>query len=75
MLIIDIPQRGPLELHHAVFDINGTGMDSSAFTRRLMEKNVLASGISPTEIRVVTHMDVDRSACERALAAIDEICG
>jgi len=39
-----------------------------------MEKNVLASGISPTDIRIVTHMDVDREACERALAAISEIC-
>jgi threonine aldolase len=57
-----------------VFEISGTGMDSAAFTRKLMEKNVLASGISPTEIRVVTHMDVDRSACEQALAAITEIC-
>jgi len=57
-----------------VFDISGSGMDSAAFTRKLMEENVLASGISPTEIRIVTHMDVDRSACERALAAIREIC-
>jgi threonine aldolase len=56
-----------------VFDISGTGMDSAAFTRKLMEKNVLASGISPTEVRIVTHMDVDRSACERALGAITEI--
>jgi threonine aldolase len=57
-----------------VFEISGTGMDSAAFTRKLMEKNVLASGISPTEIRIVTHMDVDRPACERALGAIGEIC-
>src|SRR5438270_1807233 len=58
-----------------VFEISGTGMDSATFTRKVMEKNVLASGISPTEIRIVTHMDVDRSACERALAAIAEVCG
>src|SRR3954467_4910991 len=57
-----------------VFAISGTGMDSATFTRKLMEKNVLASGISPTEIRIVTHMDVDRSACERGLAAIGEVC-
>src|SRR3954468_8895849 len=57
-----------------VFDISGTGMDSATFTRKLIEKNVLASGISPTEIRIVTHMDVDRGACERALEAIGEIC-
>ena len=56
-----------------VFEISGTGMDSATFTRKLMEKNVLASGISPTEIRIVTHMDVDRSACERALDAIQAV--
>ncbi len=58
-----------------VFDISGTGMDSATFTRKLVEKNVLASGISPTEVRIVTHMDVDRAACERGLAAIKEVCG
>lgn len=63
-----------VETNIIVFEISGTGMDSAAFTRKLMEKNVLASGISPTEIRIVTHMDVDRSACERALGAISEIC-
>ncbi len=57
-----------------VFDISGTAMDSAVFTRKLMEKNVLASGISPTEIRIVTHMDVDRAACERGLEAIKEVC-
>src|SRR4051812_7479982 len=57
-----------------VFEISGTGMDSATFTRKLMEKNVLASGISPTEVRIVTHMDVDRGACERGLAAIGEVC-
>ena len=58
-----------------VFDITGTGMDSGVFTRKLMEKNVLASGISPTEIRVVTHIDVDRAACERELDAIRRAVG
>jgi threonine aldolase len=63
-----------VETNIIVFEISGTGMDSTAFTRKLMEKNVLASGISPTEIRIVTHMDVDRGACARALEAIQEIC-
>jgi threonine aldolase len=63
-----------VETNIIVFEISGTGMDSAAFTRKLMEKNVLASGISPTEIRVVTHMDVNRAACERGLEAIEAIC-
>ena len=67
--------NGKVQTNIVVFDISGTGVDSAAFTRKLMEKNVLASGISPTEIRIVTHMDLDRNACERALAAVGEVCG
>ena len=69
-----IKLNGKVETNIVVFDISGAGMDSATFTRKLMEKNVLASGISPTEIRIVTHVDVNRNACERALAAITEIC-
>jgi threonine aldolase len=69
-----IKLNGKVQTNIVVFEISGTGMDSGAFTRKLMEKNVLASGISPTEIRIVTHMDVDRVACERALAAMSEVC-
>jgi len=68
-----IKLNGKVETNIVVFDISGTGMDSATFTRKLMEKNVLASGISPTEIRIVTHTDVDRGGCERALAAITEM--
>ena len=67
-----IKLNGKVQTNIVVFDISGTGMDSATFARKLMEKNVLASGISPTEIRIVTHMDVDRGACERALAVITE---
>jgi hypothetical protein len=35
---------------------------------------VLANGIDPQTMRMVTHMDVDRAGCERALKAIHAIC-
>jgi len=57
-----------------IFDIRGTGMNAAEFSRRLAEKNVLANGISPEHMRFVTHLDVDRTACEYALRAIEEIC-
>ena len=57
-----------------VFEISGTGMDSAQFTRRLGERNVLANGVSPTAMRMVTHMDVDRAGCEQALEVVREIC-
>jgi threonine aldolase len=58
-----------------VFDIAGTGMNSAEFSRRLAESNVLANGIDPQTMRMVTHMDVDRAGCERALAAVRTIGG
>jgi threonine aldolase len=50
-----------------VCDISGTGLNSVDFSRRLAEHNVLANGVGPTAMRFVTHMDVDRAGCERAL--------
>ncbi len=57
-----------------VFDISGTGMSSEEMARELAAKNILASGIGPQAIRLVTHTDVDRAACTRALEGIREIC-
>jgi threonine aldolase len=57
-----------------VFDISGTGMTTSEFSQRLAEKNVLANGINPEVMRFVTHLDVDRAACEHAIRVIEEIC-
>jgi threonine aldolase len=58
-----------------VFDIRATSMTTAEFSRRLAEKNVLANGINPELMRFVTHLDVDRAACEHAIRIIEEICG
>lgn len=57
-----------------VFDISGTGMTTSELSQRLAEKNILANGINPELMRFVTHLDVDRAACEHAVRVIEEIC-
>src|SRR6266571_8157211 len=57
-----------------IFDINGTGMNSAEMSRRFGKRNVLANGINPQAMRLVTHMDVDRAACQRALQAIQAVC-
>ncbi len=57
-----------------VFDIRRTGMNSTEFNQRLAEKNVLANTVTPEIMRFVTHLDVDRAACEYAVQAIEEIC-
>src|SRR5689334_15364 len=58
-----------------VCNVVGTGMTSFEICKKLAEKGVLASGIDAEHIRMVTHMDVDRAACARALEAVQAICG
>ncbi len=57
-----------------VCDVSGTGMKSSDFARKLAEKNVLCGTVNNELIRFVTHMDVDRAACERAAEVVREAC-
>lgn len=57
-----------------IFDITGTGMGSGDFTRKMYERNVIAGDVNNELVRLVTHMDVDRAGCERALEVVSEIC-
>jgi len=58
-----------------VFNITGTGMNTTDFTRKLAECNVLAAGIDPDHMRFVTHMDVSREDCIQTLEAVRAVCG
>jgi threonine aldolase len=58
-----------------VFRVSDTGMDAPSFSRRLKERGVLAGAINPNDVRMVTHYDVSRADCERALEAVGEVCG
>ena len=55
-----------------VFDVSGTGLTSSEISGRLKDRAVLANGISPTHMRMVTHFDVDRADCEKAVEVMAE---
>jgi threonine aldolase len=57
-----------------VFDVSGAGMNTADFSRKLAERNVLAAGINPEQMRMVTHMDVNREDCQQALEAIRAVC-
>jgi threonine aldolase len=56
-------------------DVSGTGLTSFEISKRLAAKGVLANGVTPETMRMVTHYDVDRSGCERALHVLGEIVG
>ena len=58
-----------------VCDIRGTGMTSDELSRRLAESGVLANGVNPQLIRFVTHLDVSREQCARALDVVASVCG
>lgn len=56
-----------------IFDIAGTGFTTSEFSARLKAEGVLANGISPREMRLVTHYDVSRTDIERTLRVIESV--
>jgi threonine aldolase len=57
-----------------VCDISGTGLDSAVFSRKLAGLNVLVGTVNAELVRLVTHMDVDRAACQRAIDAVERVC-
>ena len=55
------------------FDVSETGLSAPEVTKRLAAQGVLINGPSATELRAVTHCDVDRAGCERALQVLREV--
>ena len=53
-----------------ILDVAGTGMTSAEFSAKLKEAGVLASGVTPETMRMVTHLDVDQAMIEQALEII-----
>ena len=58
-----------------IFDISGTGMTTSELSDKLAAYRIHANGVSPTLMRMLTHCDVDRDGCLRALEAMESIVG
>ncbi len=54
----------------AVFDVSGTGIAPGDLSARLREQGVLMNAINERQMRAVTHYDVDRAQCSRAVEAI-----
>lgn len=56
-----------------IFDVGGTGLTGAEFSARLKARGVLMNPISGTLMRLLTHFDAHRAACERALEVIAEV--
>jgi threonine aldolase len=55
------------------FDVSGTGLGAYEISKLLAAQGVLANATNAQSIRMVTHLDVDRAGCERALKALREV--
>lgn len=53
-----------------IFDISGTGQTPGELSKRFQEAGVLVNGVGSAKMRIVTHCDVTRSDCERAVEAM-----
>lgn len=54
-------------------DVSGTGLTSFEISKRLAAQGVLANGVTPESIRMVTHYDVNRAGCERAIRVLCDV--
>jgi len=54
-------------------DVSETGLTSFEISKRLAAHGILANGVTPKTMRMVTHCDVDRAGCARALLVVREV--
>ncbi|MGH9786617.1 MAG: beta-eliminating lyase-related protein, partial [Terriglobia bacterium] len=50
-----------------IFEVPGAGMTAAELSQQLAAQRILCHAVGPTTIRMVTHCDVDRAGCLRAL--------
>jgi threonine aldolase len=56
-----------------ILDVTASGMNSQTISQKLRERGVLANGVGPSLLRLVTHMDVSEAMCLEAVGALREI--
>jgi len=56
-----------------IFDLKKSGWSSSDFLQALARRNVLAVPVDSERVRMVTHLDVDRTDVEQAAAVVREV--
>jgi len=56
-----------------IFDVSKTGLSPGQISADLKQRGVLINGINTRQMRAVTHYDVDRAGCERAIEALAQV--
>ena len=57
------------------FDVSATGLEAREISNRLASEGILANASNPRTIRMVTHRDVNRAGCERAVQVLRRVVG
>jgi threonine aldolase len=56
-----------------IFSLEGSGMQSADFISELRNRNILVLPVDDIRVRMVTHLELDRAAIDRAIEAASEI--
>ena len=65
------PKR--VETNIVIFDISATGLSTSDLSACLKARGILMNGANSRQMRAVTHFDVTREDCARAVETIAEV--
>ncbi len=65
---------GKVQTNIVMCDVPGIGMTAYELAQKLAAKGVLASGYGPQLIRFVTHLDISREQCAKAVEVVASIC-
>ncbi|BBK32916.1 L-threonine aldolase [Stella humosa] len=64
-----------VETNMVYLDVTGTGLGAPEIVQRLKAHAIVVGALSPTNIRAVTHLDVDRAGIDRAIDAFAAVLG
>jgi threonine aldolase len=65
---------GKVATNIVIFDVSGTGLAAGEISSRLKEQGVRINAINDRLMRLVTHHDVSREDCRRAVEVLGEVC-
>ena len=68
-------ESAAVQTNIVIFDISGTGMDSSDYLEELKRNGVLAVPVDRDRVRMVAHLDVSQDEVERAAGIVAEMQG
>lgn len=63
----------PVETNIVIFDVSGTSLSPREISAALKQRGVLMNGVNDRLMRAVTHYDVTREQCAKAMDALEEV--